>query len=127
MSEQKYISEIHNDHKIWLSVLALSKDEIKSFRNRLSEVDAMNSGNEIKALVEQFQNQFIREIEVIDELVHDIHKHEQEISDALAVNAVAADHRKVADHPELRDRMSSFSKIFNDLKSGFVAFVAKTL
>lgn len=127
MSEQKYISEIHNDHKMWLSALTLSQDEIRSFNNRLSEIAAANSATEVLAQVEHFQNQFIRENEVIDILSHDIRIAEKEISDNAASNNVAVEHRKVADDAELRDRMVTFEKIYADLKKEFMTFLSRTL
>lgn len=126
MSEQKYIQELHNDHKMWVSELVLAQDELKSFQGRLEEVNSANTSAEIKAMVEHFQNQFIREAEVIDILRHDIHAHEKEISAIAASNNVATDHRKVSDNVELRERMGTFKKIFSELKVEFIAFVAKT-
>jgi hypothetical protein len=127
MSDQKYIQDLHGDHNNWLSDLALAKDEIKSYQLRLQEVNAANNDTETRALVEHFQNQFIRENEVIDILKHDIAKYEHELSAATAANNVASDRRRVADHPELRDRMETFSHIFADLKYEFREFLAKKL
>lgn len=126
MSEQKYIQELHNDHKMWVSELVLAQDELKSFQGRLEEVNSANTSTEIKAMVEHFQNQFIREAEVIDILRHDINAHEKEISAIAAANNVATDHRKVSDNVELRERMGTFKKIFSELKVEFIAFIAKT-
>lgn len=127
MSDQKYIYELHNDHKMWLSELTLTQDELKSFSNRLQEIAVANTAGEILAQVESFQNQFIRESEVIDTLKHDINKAEQEIVDNVSANNVAVEHRKVADNVALRDRMETFHNIFSALKQSFMAFVAKTL
>jgi hypothetical protein len=127
MSDQKYIHELHNDHKMWLSELTLASDQLKSFQSRLEEVAKANTDSSILAQVEKFQNQFIRENEVIDSLSHDINKHEADLSAQVASNTVAVDHRKVADDPALRDRMAMFMKIFAELNSEFKAFLAKTL
>lgn len=127
MSDQKYIYELHNDHKMWLSELTLTQDELKSFTNRLQEIASANTASDILAQVESFQNQFIRENEVIDTLKHDINKAEQEIVDNVSANNVAVEHRKVADNAALRDRMETFHNIFMGLKLSFMAFVAKTL
>ncbi|MBS3913337.1 MAG: hypothetical protein KG003_02470 [Bacteroidetes bacterium] len=126
MSE-KYINELHSDHRQWLSELTLAKDEMKSFQLRLEEVNAANSDTETRAQVEHFQNQFIRENEVIDILKHDIAEYEKELAANVASNSTASDHRKVADHPELRDRMESFSHLFHELKGEFMDFVGRKL
>lgn len=127
MSDQKYIYELHNDHKMWLSELILAQDQLKSFQNRLQEVNAANTSGDTRASVEHFQNQFIRENEVIDILKHDINEHERELADNASSNNVAVEHRTVADNAELRDRMSTFMKIFTELKGEFSEFLSKTL
>jgi hypothetical protein len=127
MTDQKYISELHNDHKMWLSQLMLAQDQMRSFNLRLEELVKANNGTEVLAQVEKFQNQFIRENEVIDHLAHDIREHEKEISGNAASNTVAVDHRKVADNTDLRDRMNTFQSIYNDMRNDFIAFVAKSL
>ena len=127
MTDQKYISELHNDHKMWLSQLMLAQDQMRSFNLRLEELVKANNGTEVLAQVEKFQNQFIRENEVIDHLAHDIREHEKEISGNAASNTVAVDRRKVADNIDLRDRMNTFQSIYNDMRNDFIAFVAKSL
>lgn len=126
MSEQ-YISALHSDHKLWLSELTLAKDELKSQQLRLQEVNAANTNNEIRAQVEHFQNQFIRQQEVIDELVHDIKLNESALAAEVVSNQTASDHRKVEDHPELRERMVIFNKLFSELKADFLRFVSDSL
>jgi hypothetical protein len=116
MTDQKYITELHNDHKMWLSQLMLAQDQIRSFNLRLEDLVKANTGSDILAHVEKFQNQFIRENEVIDHLAHDIRGHEKEISGNAASNTVAVDHR-----------MLTFQHIYNDLRTDFIAFVAKYL
>lgn len=127
MSDQKYISELHNDHKVWLSELTLSQDQIKSFSTRLGEVATANTATDVLAQVEHFQNSFIRHNEVIDGLFHDIRKSESELAATVSANNVATEHKKVADDEALRDRMVSFQKIFGELKTEFTGFLAKTL
>ena len=59
MPENKYIAEMHEDHRLWQSELLLARDQLKSFQNRLSEVNMANTSKEIKAEIEKFQNQFL--------------------------------------------------------------------
>lgn len=127
MAEQKYIHDLHGDHKVWLSELSLVKDQLKSFQNRLEKVAIANTNKDILAKVEHFQNQFIRENEVIDILKHDINQKEALLVANVASNSVAADHRKTDDEPELRDRMLTFSKIFNELSAEYHEFLAEVL
>lgn len=127
MSNEKYLHELHTDHKMWVSELTLAVDQLNSFQNRLQEVNSANTATDIRAQVEHFQNQFIREKEVIDILIHDINAEERMLSENAQSNNVATDHRKVADNADLRDRMGMFNKIFSELKNEFTAFLAKTL
>ncbi|MCC7297314.1 MAG: hypothetical protein IT244_03180 [Bacteroidia bacterium] len=127
MSEQKYIHELHNDHKMWLSEITLAQDQLKSFTGRLEEIARANTSTDVLAHVEKFQNQFIREHEVMDTLIHDIRKHENELVANVTGNTVAVDHRKVSDNTSLREGMETFQKLFAELKNEFMAFVAKTL
>ncbi len=123
---QKYLHELHAEHNEFLSVLAFAKDEIKTFKNRLSEVVTANNKTEVMAQVEHYENQFIRHNEVIDELKHEIHECEVAIAKMAEANNVATDHRKADDHVELRDKMETFNKIYTELKDEFKRFLEKT-
>jgi hypothetical protein len=127
MSNTLYIKEIHLLHTEWNSVLDLTRDEILSFENRLEEIAKANTGKEMLAHVEHFQNRFIRQKEVMDELRHDIHEDELRIAENVRENNVAVEHRKVEENFELKDRVHVFQKIFNEIKSEYLAFLANKL
>ena len=127
MKEEKYIGELHTEHRLWLSQLLLAKDQLKLFQNRLQEKNAANTSKEIKAEIEQFQNQFISENEVIDILVHDIKESEFELVKNVKDNNVAIEHRKVHENGVLAERMVIFNKIFSELNLKFVKYLSKTL
>lgn len=114
-------------HAEWNSVLDLTRDEILSFENRLEEIAKANTGKDILAKVEQFQNRFIRQKEVMDELRHDIHEDELRIAENVKENNVSVEHRKVEENFELKDRVHVFQKIFNEIKSEYLAFLANKL
>lgn len=121
------VTAAHSDHNEWIKYLKFCKDELSSFENRLSEVVTANTKKEVVAQVEHFQNQFIREKEVIDILKHDIRALENRLQEQVAANPVATDHKRVVDEPELRDRMDTFEKIFDELKSEFRDFLSEVL
>ncbi|MBR9861316.1 hypothetical protein GYB22_11325 [bacterium] len=125
--KEKYISELHNDHKEWSTQLNFAKDEIQSFNNRLMEVVRSNTKQEVLAPLEQFQNQFIREKEVIDQLLHDINEDENRIVNNAKENNVATDHRKLEVNQDLEDRMSRFNEIFDEMKSNFNKYLSEVL
>jgi hypothetical protein len=127
MNNNKYIHELHAEHKSWLEELNFASDEIRTFENRLSEVLRANNKVEITASAEHFQNQFIRHQEVIDELGHDIREDEQRISEEAKANNIATDHRRTQDHSGLRERVETFRKIFSDLKQEFTSYLSASL
>ena len=127
MENKRYISELHADHKEWISKLSFYKEEIVSFEMRLGEVARANNTKEISAQVEHFQNQFIRQGELIDELKHAIQQHEKVLSEAVETNPVASDHRYVSDHGMLREQVKTFENIYHDLKVEFSHFLSKSL
>ncbi len=127
MSTEKYLQDIHKENLQWLKALDFAKDEIETYRNRLGEITQKNTKTEILAPAEQFQNQFIRHCEVIDELKHDINAEEHKIVENAKANNVATDHRKVTENDALVNRMQQFDKIWNELKSDYTDYLKKVL
>ena len=127
MSSQKYLNEIHKENQDWIKSLGFSEDELKSFENRLSEVVSKNTKSEVLARAEHFQNQFIRHHEVIDILKHDINAFEQTIVENAKQNNVATDHRKTDVNEDLTQRMSAFTKIWEELKDDYKKYLAEVL
>ena len=124
-TEQKYLHELHAEHREFESILNLAKDEIKTFENRLEGIVSTNSKGDVLAPLEHFQNSFIRQKEVIDVLMSKIRHQEHEITELAKANNVATDHRKTDDHGELRDQMDTFSKLFSELKAELTAYLLK--
>ncbi|HRD37508.1 MAG TPA: hypothetical protein PLC65_02645 [Bacteroidia bacterium] len=123
--ETKKIYELHEEHKEWLNNLAFYKDEIKVMQNRISEVASKNSSADVLKQIEHFQNQLIIQRNNIDELCHSINDHENYLENRVNENPTAVDHRKVNDHPKMRDSYSSFDKVFNELRKELNTFLTK--
>lgn len=123
--ERTHIDVLHTDHMTWLKELAFYKDELNVFNSRLSEVSSKNNTPEERQGVEQYQNRFIREKEVIDILEHDIKKHENEIIKEVAENPLVATKSFHPYHTELADQMATMQKLFTDLRVEFNLFLAK--
>lgn len=126
-SNQQYLKTLHAENVEWSKKLGFYSDELKSFDARLSEVTMANTSTEVLSQVEHFQNQFIRQREVIDTLQHEMNIGEDKILAEVKSNEVATDHRKMEDHSELRDQMESFEKIFSEMKTEFQNFLSKVL
>ncbi len=80
--------------------------------------------NELRNL-EMFQNQFIRQNEVIDFLIHDINVHENTLVESVKQNPVARDHRLFSDHDGLRDRIETFLRRYKELNPEFMRYSTK--
>lgn len=120
------LQQLHLEHEIWLNELSFYRDELKVLDKYLLEVVTKNSGVDALKGVEHFQNQFIRQKEVLDELGHDIRQHEQLILNAIKnLNPIQAEKGKFEDHAKLRENMDTFKKIYADLKEEFLNFISK--
>ncbi len=119
------LSDLHFEHTTWLNALAFYKDEIGIFERRLEEIASRNTAAEVMAQLEHFQNQYIREREVIDELRHDIKAHENTLEQEAREHPVAIEHRYFTDHSSLRERMVTFEKLYRELKDEFHRWVAQ--
>jgi hypothetical protein len=125
--ETSLITEQHRDHREWLNTIAFYRDEVKIMQNRIEEIASKNTGQEVMAQVEHFQNQLIVQTDNLDRLSHDIRKHEQEISEMIKANPIASDHRRAPVHKEHVEAMESFEKIFSDLRKELILFLAKVM
>lgn len=127
MSEKKYhLTQLHAENKFWVTELMFFKDELAYFEVQLSKIAAANTSEEVMVAVEHFQNQFIRQREVIDEVKHDIKAAENDLETfAKTNNEIALGHALFADHVELREEMETFKKLYAELKAEFRHFAAK--
>lgn len=127
MDNQNYISELHKQNGEWKVRLNFVRDEIATYKNRLSEVVSKNTETTILAPAEHFQNQFIRHNEVIDELLHDINAFEHKLVENVKENNIAVDHRKADVNENLVDRMEMFDKIYGELKQEYLDYLTKVM
>lgn len=118
-----HLQDLHSDHQLWLNTLRFCKDEITIFERRLEDIAKRNTVSEVMAELEHFQNQYIREREVIDELRHDIKQHENHLEKFAIEHPVAVDKVLFADHSALRERMRTFEKLYHELKGEFMRWL----
>tara|TARA_R110002049_G_scaffold165631_1_gene331539 strand:- start:672 stop:1055 length:384 start_codon:yes stop_codon:yes gene_type:complete len=127
MKDKVYMSDLHFEHVAWNSELSFQKDELKIFQNRLEEVTSRWTKNEVMKEVEHFQNNFIRQNEVVDTLKHDINIHEEHLVKFDKEHPIASDHVHFNDHSELRDEVETQRKLYTNLKTDFLRFLTKTM
>lgn len=122
------LAQLHLEHEIWLNALSFYRDEMNILDKYLLEIVKKNTGQEVMKEVEHFQNQFIRQKEVLDELTHDIREHEKlVISQVKDLNPIQAEKSKFDDHLELREYFETFTRIYAELKSEFLLFMSHRL
>ena len=118
------VQVLHFEHRTWMNELEFFEGELHFFENRLSDLVMRYREIEVLAKLEQFQNQFIRQKEVLDKLLRDIRVHEQQLGLKLQKELDLQDHF-VNDHANMRARMNSYRKIYNELKTDFFQYLAK--
>ena len=121
------IQTAHQNDLQWQKDIAFYADEIILLRQKLGEVSSKNTSKEIKMMVSHFENQFIINKELIDELRHDIHMRENNLTELMKINPVAYEHRIVTQDAELRGKMLVFEKMFTELRKSFNKFLSETL
>ena len=123
--EVLFDSDLHFEHKQWESELAFWNGELKSFKNKLSELVNRWTDKEIMAHLEHFQNQIILHGEVIDTMKHDIRAHESNIASHSMNKESVQDVDMVKKHLAMRAKMETQRQIYTDLKKEFFAFLSK--
>ena len=123
--EPQVLEDLHFELNVWINELRFYKDEIRIFNHRMEEIVRAKKDNKVMANLEHFQNQYIRQVEVIDELRHDIKQHEN-VLEAVAEKNSASDpsHNYQARHIELKAEVIQFRKLYMELKDEFTLFLA---
>ena len=124
---QEYITEAHASDLQWRKDLDFYKEEISIFKKRLDEIAFKNTSKDIKLLVSHFENQFIINLNVIDEINHLINLKEDKIAADLKENAVAFEHRSIAYLSEVKGQVEIFTKLYASLKTEFNSFASQVL
>ena len=122
---KKHIDELHFDHKLWTNNMRFYRDELTIFEHRLEELVTRNTKVEVTAQIEHFQNQFIRQREVAEEIISKCGDHEKFLVNQAITHPVAIDHVLFADHTKLRDEAETYDKLYAELKKEFTDFLRK--
>lgn len=118
---------LHQEHLEWLNKLDFYKDDIAILKRRIEEVAAKNTGHDVMAMIEHFQNQLIIQRNELDEFRHAIKEHENEVEAAVKSNPTATNRQRLSDDPMLRTRMERYETIFNELRMELYRFLSKSL
>jgi hypothetical protein len=120
--------KLHLEYQFWLAELNFDIELIKTFEAHLAFISSHNNSKESTPHIEQFQNRFIRQREVIDELKHDLNISEKQLAAFLRDMAtVGYENERLDNHSELRERFLIFRELFDDLKTRFRYFETEHL
>jgi hypothetical protein len=120
--------KLHLEYQLWIVELNFDVELMKIFERHLAYIASHNASKRTLAQVEQFQNQFICQREVIDELRHDLNISEKQLAAFLRDMApIGYDNERLDNHSELRERFSTFRSLFEELKSRFRQFEAESM
>jgi len=117
------IRSLHMEYQLWTRELIFYKEEIRIFEDHLTAILKRNNKNGVPAQVEHFQNQFILQKEVIDYLKHDLQVSERQLAGFVyEMSSDGIENIKMDNHGSLRERMTTFRKIYKDIKNEFRRF-----
>lgn len=120
------IPKLHIEYSSWINELAFYKEEIVIFEGHLENIVNRYSQVAVRSKVEQYQNQFIRQKEVIDELKHKLHISERQLAGFVKeLSGLGLESIKMDNHIKLREEMATFRKLYTELKEAFRRFEAE--
>jgi len=119
------ISDLHFDHKLWMNELKFFEMQMDVFEGRLEEIVlSLNDGLALAA-VEAFQNQIIRQREVIDELKHKFRLRDQDLNKLANDTVIESNHILSIDHRKEREEMQIFIKLYQEMREKYMDFLEK--
>lgn len=122
-----YLKDLHFDYQLWKNELNFYREEIKIFEERLGEVVNRNTDKDVLAQAEHFQNQYIRQRDVADQLVHEVNVRQDKLVAFARENETAVDRQYFDDqadeHQALAQQVATYHKIYQDLKGEFMNYL----
>ena len=120
--------KLHVEYQFWIAELNFDVELIKIFESHLAFIAAGSTAKKFMPRIEQFQNQFIRQREVVDELKHDLNVSEKQLAAFVRdMSPIGFENERLDNHSELRERFLTFRDLFDDLKARFRNFESEWL
>lgn len=117
-------SAIETEHLTWLKHLAFYKDQLHVMESEMIDFVQSKPPRSLMPKVEQFQNQFIRQREVIDELRHKVKAHENEIERMTNFALEYLRDRVTREHMAIKSEYKRFVELFLEMEQDFHDFLA---
>ena len=129
-TENVHLSDLHFDHKLWLNELRFFEDQLEIFDERLSQVvDRYKGDLSALASLEAFQNQIIRQREVIDELKHKLRAREKDLNiiEKNATEPISANHILFEYHHSEKEEMDTFIRLYDEMRNKYIGLLSEML
>ncbi|MCX6206246.1 MAG: hypothetical protein NTZ19_08355 [Bacteroidetes bacterium] len=124
----KSIRELHFDHELWLAEMTFWKQEIDVLDKYLAAVIVSLSDTDSRGEVDHYQNQFFIQRNFINSLKNDVKAQEKLISQLENdISNRLLQKKKADDEYEIRDKMLTNEKLYNELKMSFKKWLSNKL
>lgn len=118
----KHIENLHNDT---LRGLDFYQEETKILQERLEEILADNTNEEVSKQVEHFQNQLIIHKSTLDDLRQEIHDNLELIKEGVDEEKGLVRKSTLDENTKLFQQYLTEEKLFNELRHEFYRFASK--
>lgn len=126
--EKISITHFNGAHSDWLRSLSFYKEEIKTLKNRLTEIAAKNSNVEVMKNVDHYENQFEIQLSNIRKIKHNIESNIHNIAaEAMTARAGYIDDGYLEQHNELEDQFAAEESTIKELRHEFNQFASHWL
>ncbi len=117
-------SALETEHLVWLKHLAFYKEQLGVMEREIADFVQSKPPKSILPKVEQFQNQFIHQRNVIDELRHKVKAHENEIERMTNFALEYLRDRVTREHIVVKAEYKRFVELFLAMEQDFHDFLA---
>ena len=122
---EHFSNDLRYDHHIWENELNFYKNELGIFEERLVDMLERMPSRDLLRELEQFQNQFIRQKEVVDELNHKIHLYDDQLRGIPAKIMLEKTSNEIEKHKGLEDDLQINRRLYFDLRNRFNSYLLK--
>lgn len=117
-------ASIEKEHLTWLKHIDFYKSQLQVMGKELQLFAKESTSKKVAPRIEQFQNQFIRQREVLDELRHTIKQHENEIERMTRFALEYLRDRVTKEHLVIRADFRRYVELFIEMEQDFHDFLA---
>lgn len=126
MDVSEYFSnDLRYDHHIWENEMNFYKKELGIFENRLVDMLKRKPSKDLLRELEQYQNQIIRQKEVVDEVNHKIHLYDDELKGIAVQTVLTSQSIEMRKHKDLESEIRITRKLYFELRDNFNNYLEK--